>query len=141
MWPRASTTALSLPRGFRPLVIGTVGLLGVTVASGAFVAGNGAGLVYNEFPKMGGRWIPEDIINPYIQPKWRNVFENHTLVQFDHRVLAMSTGGFVSLLYLASRRLPASPAKTAASLLMAGTICQITLGISTLLNYVPVHLG
>ncbi|CAH2216670.1 jg25105, partial [Pararge aegeria aegeria] len=33
-----------------------------TAVSGAFVAGLDAGLVYNSFPKMGERWVPEDIL-------------------------------------------------------------------------------
>ena len=52
---------------------------------GAFVAGLDAGLVYNSFPKMGDRWIPQDILDH--TPKIKNFFENPTTVQFDHRVL------------------------------------------------------
>ena len=36
-------------------------VLGVTVLSGAFVAGNDAGRAYNDFPFMAGRLIPEEI--------------------------------------------------------------------------------
>ena len=57
--------------------------------SGAFVAGLDAGLVYNSFPKMADRWIPSDIMN--FSPKWKNVFENPTTVQFDHRILVRSS--------------------------------------------------
>ena len=32
--------------------------LGVTILSGAFVAGNDAGRAYNDFPLMAGRWVP-----------------------------------------------------------------------------------
>ena len=52
---------------------------------GAFVAGLDAGLVYNSFPKMGDRWIPQDILDH--TPKIKNFFENPTTVQFDHRIL------------------------------------------------------
>ena len=52
---------------------------------GAFVAGLDAGLVYNSFPKMAGRWIPEDWLN--VSPKYKNFFENPSTVQFDHRIL------------------------------------------------------
>ncbi len=40
----------------------------LTAFSGAFVAGNEAGLIYNEWPLMGGSFIPSDLINPYVQP-------------------------------------------------------------------------
>lgn len=53
--------------------------------SGAFVAGLDAGLVYNSFPKMADRWIPDDILA--FSPKLKNFTENPTTVQFDHRIL------------------------------------------------------
>jgi len=57
-------------------------------ASGAFVAGLDAGLVYNSFPKMGGQWIPEDLFA--MSPKPKNLSENPTTVQFNHRLLVCS---------------------------------------------------
>lgn len=53
--------------------------------AGAFVAGLDAGLVYNSFPKMGERWVPDDLLA--FSPVLRNIFENPTTVQFDHRIL------------------------------------------------------
>lgn len=53
--------------------------------AGAFVAGLDAGLVYNSFPKMGERWIPDDLLA--FSPILKNIFENPTTVQFDHRIL------------------------------------------------------
>lgn len=52
---------------------------------GAFVAGLDAGLVYNSFPKMADRWIPDDLLA--FSPTIKNFFENPTTVQFDHRIL------------------------------------------------------
>lgn len=49
------------------------------------MAGLDAGLVYNSFPKMAGKWVPEDIAA--MKPKMKNIFENPTTVQFDHRLL------------------------------------------------------
>lgn len=60
--------------------------------TGAFVAGLDAGLVYNSFPKMGESWIPEDLFT--FSPLLRNVFENPTTVQFDHRILVSLAGGY-----------------------------------------------
>jgi heme a synthase len=58
------------------------------------VAGLDAGLVYNEFPYMGETIIPPkgELFNPdYAKSDsdlwWRNILENPTTVQFDHRVL------------------------------------------------------
>jgi cytochrome c oxidase assembly protein subunit 15 len=58
------------------------------------VAGLDAGLVYNEFPTMGGRIVPptdELLDKRYAKSNgdlwWRNMFENPVTAQFDHRVL------------------------------------------------------
>ena len=49
------------------------------------MAGLDAGLVYSSFPKMADRWIPEDL---WTQTPWyKNMFENLTTTQFNHRIL------------------------------------------------------
>uniref|UniRef100_A0A8C8WXD3 Cytochrome c oxidase assembly homolog COX15 n=1 Tax=Panthera leo TaxID=9689 RepID=A0A8C8WXD3_PANLE len=83
---------------------GTAGLVFLTALSGAFVAGLDAGLVYNSFPKMGESWIPEDLFT--FSPILRNVFENPTMVQFDHRILGITSVTAVTVLYFLSRRIP-----------------------------------
>ena len=64
--------------------------------AGAFVAGLDAGLLYNEFPLMGGRLAPpSDELFSVAYAKsadrsdlwWRNMLENPTTTQFNHRVL------------------------------------------------------
>lgn len=143
----------------RTLGLVTTVAVAATVFSGAFVAGNEAGLVYNEFPLMGGRIIPEDIISPFISPTWRNAFENSTMVQFNHRMLAMSTTGLILVTFLTTKRIQKNALISElmsshvavrercqrmaraghAWIGMAGV--QVTLGISTLLMYVPVSLA
>ena len=58
------------------------------LCSGAFVAGLDAGLVYNSFPKMAGKWIPDEVLA--MTPRWKNFFENAATVQLDHRILVSS---------------------------------------------------
>jgi hypothetical protein len=36
---------------------------------------------------MGSGYVPGDLVDPRIQPAWKNIFEHSTLVQFDHRML------------------------------------------------------
>nr|XP_020457471.1 cytochrome c oxidase assembly protein COX15 homolog [Monopterus albus] len=119
---------------------GTGGLVFFTALSGAFVAGLDAGLVYNSFPKMGDRWIPDDLLA--FSPTLKNFFENPTTVQFNHRILGISSLMAITGLYLFSRRmvLPRR-AKIAISLLAAMAYGQVVLGISTLLFYVPTPLA
>lgn len=66
------------------------------------MAGLDAGLVYNSFPKMGDKWIPEDILA--LSPKISNFTENPTTVQFDHRILGTTTLALITGLWLMSRR-------------------------------------
>uniref|UniRef100_A0A673LLT7 Cytochrome c oxidase assembly protein COX15 homolog n=1 Tax=Sinocyclocheilus rhinocerous TaxID=307959 RepID=A0A673LLT7_9TELE len=99
----------------------TGGLVFLTALSGAFVAGLDAGLVYNSFPKMGERWIPDDLLA--FSPTIKNVFENPSV--FDHRILG-----------IASLRV-----KIAIGCLTAMAYTQVALGISTLLLYVPTPLA
>lgn len=119
---------------------GTGGLVFLTALSGAFVAGLDAGLVYNSFPKMGERWIPDDLLA--FSPTLKNFFENPTTVQFDHRVLGISSLAAITGLYHFSRKMVIPKrAKVAISLLTAMAYAQVALGISTLLLYVPTPIA
>ncbi|XP_019631670.1 PREDICTED: cytochrome c oxidase assembly protein COX15 homolog [Branchiostoma belcheri] len=119
---------------------GTMSLVFFTALSGAFVAGLDAGLVYNSFPKFGDRWIPDDLFN--FDPKWKNMFENHTTVQFNHRILGTTTAVAILSLWVWSRRLRLAPRASLALSCLAGmSVVQISLGIGTLLLYVPTWLA
>jgi cytochrome c oxidase assembly protein subunit 15 len=132
--PAADTTVL------RRCVTGLLCLIAVTIASGGFVAGLNAGLIYNSFPLMDGDWVPDDYAA--LSPFALNFFENIAAVQFNHRLLAMISAAVVVLIWLWSRRLALSDAAQGAfSLLLAGVALQVALGISTLLLVVPVWLG
>lgn len=119
---------------------GLMTLIFTTALAGAFVAGLDAGLVYNSFPKMGDRWIPTDLFA--IEPKWKNFFENTTMVQFQHRILGITTISAICLYALAMRGIPlSSRANLALKSLVTMSILQVSLGIATLLYYVPVSLA
>ena len=75
-------------RRFRRMAALTA-LIVLTIVSGGFVAGLKAGKLYNTFPKMGDDWLPPGMFA--LEPAWRNFFDNIATVQFDHRVLAIST--------------------------------------------------
>ncbi|XP_061337579.1 cytochrome c oxidase assembly protein COX15 [Gastrolobium bilobum] len=115
-------------------------LVGLTAVSGAFVAGNDAGHAFNTFPKMGDTWIPEDIF--VMKPLIRNFFENTSTVQLDHRILATATLFSVGALWWSTRKLDLHPAvRSVLGSIVGMASLQVTLGISTLLSYVPVSLG
>ncbi|NKB19144.1 MAG: heme A synthase [Alphaproteobacteria bacterium] len=112
----------------------------VTIIWGAFVAGLDAGLAYNTFPLMGGRLVPEGILNS--SPWWINFFENTATVQFTHRVLAIGTVALV-LAYWASARHSVVNVFAQKAIMLLGVlaVCQLGLGIVTLLTEVILALG
>ena len=115
-------------------------MVAATIFMGAFVAGLHAGLVYNDFPRMAGQWIPDGILG--LQPLWRNFFENTATVQFVHRVLAISTLVVAAAAWLQARNsLQDILARRLLGLTLVVVIVQVVLGISTLMLFVPVVLG
>lgn len=117
-----------------------VALIAVTIVSGGFVAGLKAGLIYNTFPKMGDQWIPPGVAA--LDPFWRNLTENMATVQFDHRLLAITTFVVIVVFWLRARKadFPPRAAKANNAMLHTATL-QIVLGISTLLLSVPTFLA
>ena len=112
----------------------------VTVISGGFVAGLKAGKIYNTFPMMGNYWVPPDVMA--LDPWWLNFFENMATVQFDHRILAITTFLLIIVYWYRMPRsdLPARVAKGVNALLHTA-ILQVALGIATLLLVVPIALA
>ncbi|KAH9894205.1 cytochrome oxidase assembly [Cubamyces lactineus] len=138
-------------RGIKGLTV----LVFLTALSGAFVAGLDAGLLYNEFPLMGGRLAPpaDELFDPAYAKSpdrsdiwWRNIFENPTTVQFDHRCLAIGTYTATALMYAATfhpalrAALPPLTKRMATSAFAMANI-QVLLGISTLIYLVPIPLA
>ncbi|TFK78550.1 cytochrome oxidase assembly, partial [Polyporus arcularius HHB13444] len=77
---------------------------------------------------------------------WRNIFENPTTVQFDHRCLAITTYVATAALYASTfnpaLRFVLPPlAKRMATAAFAMANVQVLLGISTLLYLVPIPLA
>ena len=116
------------------------GLTSITIISGGFVAGLKAGKIYNTFPMMGDYWVPPGTMA--LEPAWRNLFDNMTTVQLDHRILAITTllavVGFWFKARQADLPLRSQPAVNA---LLHTAVLQVGLGIMTLLMSVPVILG
>ncbi|MBT5050246.1 MAG: heme A synthase [Rhodospirillaceae bacterium] len=112
----------------------------ITVTAGAFVAGIDAGLAYNTFPLMDGRWVPDGVLR--LTPRWINFFENTATVQFTHRTLGISLLVLTLWLWLRVRtKGSVTRARRLVELLAAMVSAQAALGVATLLNEVPVGLG
>ena len=121
-------------------VRGLIALIALTMASGAFVAGLRAGLIYNSFPLMEGQWIPPAYSSD--APWYINSFENMAAVQFHHRILALVTTGAALIIGgLCALKKQRHAGRIAGVLLMAGAMAQAGLGIATLLLVVPLPLA
>jgi cytochrome c oxidase assembly protein subunit 15 len=115
-------------------------LIGTTIVSGGFVAGLKAGLIYNTFPLMGDSLIPPGLLA--LEPAWRNAFDNITTVQFNHRLLALTTFALVITFWWFGRAAGfTGRARTASTALLVVATLQVALGIGTILNGVPIALA
>ena len=126
-----------MPKGLRAHGNATIGILVVTIVYGAFVAGLDAGMIYNEFPKMGSGLVPSEFWA--MIPAWLNIFENHAAVQFLHRWLGITTG--VMVLAYGARGLKIQPHNKAFLACTIMGLVQPMMGIGTLLMQVPVYMG
>ena len=124
----------------RTFVAALIGLVGITILSGGFVAGLDAGFAYNTFPLMGGQLVPEGLW--LLEPVYRNFFENPMTAQFGHRVLAILTLVLITVFSLraGSAPLPAR-ARLACRGLLGAALLQVGLGIATLILVVPLPLA
>lgn len=121
-------------------VWGLLALIAVTAISGAFVAGLDAGHAYNTFPLMDGALVPEGLFD--LSPFYLNFFESILTVQFDHRLLAMTTFAAIMVFWWRAGKSRLTPAQgLAAKVLAAVAVVQVGLGISTLVLVVPVALA
>jgi len=135
--PPASDRA---PMAWRWALRGITALLGITLLSGAFVAGLRAGRIYNEFPLMGGQVVPPGYSQ--LGGWWVNAFENPAAAQFHHRVLAIVCTLIALILAWRVLRAPVSGlVRRGVVALGAVVTVQLLLGIVTLLMAVPVALG
>src|SRR6201999_4394201 len=117
-----------------------VGLIYLQMLLGALVAGLHAGLIYNTWPSMDGRFMPEDA---FVQrPSWINFFENAGTAQFDHRIGAYIVALSVLPLWWRERRRKLTGfARRSSNALLHITLFQIVLGIVTLLLQAPEALA
>jgi cytochrome c oxidase assembly protein subunit 15 len=105
----------------------------LTMGLGALVAADNAITVFNTFPTMDGRWVPEGFAR--LRPLAVNFIANPATVQFDHRVLA-TLAAITTLVTVAlglRAELPAAPRD--AFLAMAGLVgLQYLLGMVTVVS-------
>jgi cytochrome c oxidase assembly protein subunit 15 len=115
-----------------------VPLVFIQMLLGAFMAGLDAGRAFNTWPTYAGRWIPAGLFN--LSPWWRNHFENHAMVHFQHRTMAYAVAAAV--FYLLWRTRDATKSVQIASLHVLGLlVLQIALGVFAVVNSVPLPIA
>jgi cytochrome c oxidase assembly protein subunit 15 len=131
-----STRTIASRASLRAVALLIVAIAFVQIFLGGLVAGLDAGMSYNTWPLMDGTIVPKGLF--LMQPWWRNLFEAPATAQFDHRMGAY-TLWIVVLLHAWQCR--TYPQARSAWLLAALVTAQAILGISTLLNMVPLPLA
>jgi len=114
-----------------------IGLIGVQIVFGAFVAGLRAGFVHNTWPLMDGEFMAEAALS--LDPAWLNFIEGKSGVQFVHRTLALLILAFGGQLAFKFRQTPLFQ-KVMLPVVVVLT-AQVVLGIVALLAHVPIWLG
>lgn len=110
----------------------------VQIALGGLVAGHDAGLTYNSWPLMDGRFVPEGL--SLLDPAWLNLVDNVTAIQFNHRIGAYVLAAAV-LAHLIAVRREGPELRGRARLMAALVLAQVVLGIATLVQGVPIGLA
>jgi cytochrome c oxidase assembly protein subunit 15 len=137
-WAGWARQTLPSPWGRRALAL--LALIYLQILLGALVAGNDAGLVYNDWPLMGGRLVPDDYAGHGL---WTTLAHSQGAVQLHHRLVAY----VLTLVALAigaaawRSRYLAQESKLLAAGVALLVVVQAGLGIATLMARVPIGLG
>jgi cytochrome c oxidase assembly protein subunit 15 len=137
-WAGWARQTLPSPWGGRALAL--VGLIYVQILLGALVAGNQAGLVYNDWPLFAGHLIPRDYSGAGL---WATLAHSQGAVQLHHRLAAYLLLAVAVAMGLAAWRSSYLPrvSKLLAGGVALAVIAQALLGIATLIARVPIGLG
>lgn len=122
------------------VAMGLLALVFVQVLLGGLVAGNRAGLIYNDWPFFAGRLWPSDYVTGDLR---QTLLHSLAAVQANHRVVAYALlliVWIVAFRALGSRSMPRALGGLA--LVLAGLVTvQALLGISTLMMQVPLGMA
>jgi cytochrome c oxidase assembly protein subunit 15 len=122
-------------------LLGIIGLLlvSMTIISGSLVAGLDGGLIYNTFPLMGGRVLPEEFLQNW--SFWYVLLEEPAGVQFLHRAIVFLSFGFSIFYWIKFHRHSDNNIRRATHMGLLAMIIQICIGVTTLLMVAPLPLA
>jgi cytochrome c oxidase assembly protein subunit 15 len=136
----AGASRVEVPSPWRRWTLVLLAMVYVQILLGALVAGNDAGLVFNDWPLMNGRLFPEGYAGPHL---WATMAHSQAAVQLHHRL-----GAYILLIVAAisgwkavkSPYLPDGARMLGLAVAM-GVLFQAVLGVATLMARVPLSLG
>lgn len=114
-------------------------ILVLQIIYGAFVAGLDAGLTHNNFPKMGRLWVPDGVSFGGILNG--DIFSSKVFVQFMHRFFGWILLFLGFLIFLQKNKIQDFSLRKSLTFLSVGVLLQFSIGVATLLYYVPLTLG
>ena len=137
-WAGAARQTLPSPWG--RWAAGLIGLIYLQILLGALVAGNDAGLVYNDWPLMNGALVPDNYAGATL---WATLAHSQGAVQLHHRLVAYVLTGVAVVMGVAVWRSSylALTARWLALGLATLVVAQAALGIATLMWHAPLALS
>lgn len=112
----------------------------VQIGLGGLVAGLRAGLTYNTWPLMDGRFIPPMDNLARLSPWWANLVDNVTTVQFNHRMTAYALLALAIWHAIDAGRAAAGTGAARRARALAGMVlAQAVIGVVTLVLVIPLH--
>lgn len=131
---------LSHPKHLKRFSYTLSSLIFLMILSGGLVAGTRAGIPYPTWPLMGDSFIPPGLYS--LTPFWLSAFEDMLTIQFNHRMFAyLIVVLVVTFAYKALKSDLDGPLKVAIYCFLILLVAQVTLGISTLIFYIPVPVA
>jgi len=137
-WSGAARQTLPSPWGRRASWL--IGLIYLQILLGALVAGNDAGLVYNDWPLMNGALVPDDYAGAGL---WATLAHSQGAVQLHHRLVAYLLTIVAVTLGVAAWRSKylGREAKLLGIGVAGAVVLQTLLGIATLMMRAPVGMS
>ena len=107
---------------------------------GALVAGNQAGLIYNDWPLMAGQVFPKAYVSGGL---FHSLLHSQAAVQFNHRLVAYILLATAASLAIVAFRAPALARQTRDLFVATAVLItlQASLGIATLMAHAPLSLS
>jgi len=136
----AGTARQTLPSPWGRRAAWLLGLIYLQVLLGALVAGNDAGLIYNDWPLMNGALVPDAYLGSNL---WATLAHSQGAVQLHHRIVAYVLTIVAVVLGAAAWRSNylARESKLLAVAVAGGVALQAILGVVTLVLRAPVGLS